>query len=245
MRSHLLVRLLPCAALLLVACGDSSSNQTSTSGSTGGISTGSTGAGGGCAIFPNPAATACAALEAFKGPGLSKPFKSGVVTDVKPDGVTIDAGADGEVKLRWAGGDLTPIFAVGDAVTGIEEGFESEGYSGIESTKARAVVGYAGSNTSVSPPKPFTLTPQLTFGLAPECSWSGCVCPGMPVTTKRSSLVITVGGTPVTLKTGETGTVDGVVVHHGGATESSGDDNAPSCTIDFDNGVTFTLLQKL
>ena len=162
-----------------------------------------------------------------------------------PDGATIDAGPDGEVKLRWSGGDLTPIFAVGDAVTGIHEGFESAGYTGIESTKARAVVGYAVSSTSVSPPKPFSLAPQLSFGLTPECSLVTCVCPGKPVTTTRSSLVITAGGTPVTLKTGETGTVGDVVVRHGGASEGSGQDDAPSCTIDFVNDVTFTLLQKL
>ena len=240
MRSALTSILLPCLTLSLAACGESSTDQTSSG-------TGSSGSGGACAAAQDTAAVACAALVQLRGAGLSKSFKSGTLVDVKPDGATIDGGADGQVKLVWSGSDLTSVFAVGEAVTGIQDGFSSEGYTGIESAKARAVVGYAVSNTSVSPPKPFTLAPELTFSLAPECSWATCEgsCPGLPITTKRSSLVITVGGMPVTLKTGETGTVGGVVVHHGGASEGSGKDSPPACTLDFTNEVTFTLLQKL
>lgn len=238
MQRALVSLLFSCLALSLIACGESSSGETSTS--TGGDS---------CSLpTQDAAAVACSALVQVRGAGLSKPFKSGTLTDVKPDGATIDAGADGMVSLAWAGDDLTTVFAVGDAVTGVGDGpHTKDGYTGIESPKERAVVGYASINTGVPAPMPFALAPELSFSLAPECASSACepICPGAQITTTRSSLVITASGAKTTLKTGETGTVAGVIVHHGGASEGSARSVPSGCNLDFLNETTWTLLQKL
>jgi hypothetical protein len=246
--------LLPCLALFVLACGGSSSGQSSTTGgstsSTGGSAGdgGGGGGGGGCSVLADAPALACSSLSTFEGPGLSASFGSGVLVGVTPDTATIDAGTTGELTFRWSGDDLTTVFAKGDAVTSIQEGFVSQGYTGIQSATARAVVAYAMSNTYVAPPPPLSIWPQLTFSLGPECSWQSCdlACPGQVITTDRHTLVVQGGPTEVTLKAGETATVEGVKVHHGGAIEGSVAESASSmCEIDFLNEVTFTLLEVI
>jgi hypothetical protein len=237
-------------ALLLGACSEPSSSQTSTTGTTtsGTTTSGSTGSGGGdgCSATTSGEGASCAALEQPTGLGLSASFVSGTLLEVHADSVTIDAGAAGQVVFHWSGDDLTTVFAAGEAVSAISEGAASQGYTGIETAKARALVATSISNTSVSAPAPVSMMPGLSFSFTPECSWEICdaACGSeVRITTQRLSLIVTAGAAPSTLKVGETATVGSVIVHHGGAKEASADSAA--CNIDFVNEAAFTLLQKL